>query len=69
LEVNWIWRAEGIRVVRLAGLLGVGRSTLYDWIEAGTIPSYRHRGVIFFDPVVVAGWLRQQATVMSRACT
>jgi len=57
--------AGGIRIAELAALLGTGRSTLYDWVEAGTIPAYRHRGVIFFDPVVIAMWLRQQATVVT----
>jgi excisionase family DNA binding protein len=51
-----------MRIALLAVLLGVGRSTLYDWVEAGTIPCYRHRGVIFFDPVIIARWLRQRAT-------
>lgn len=55
---------KGIRIAELAVLLGTGRTTLYDWVEAGTIPAYRHRGVIFFDPVVVAPWLRRQATVV-----
>ena len=51
-----------MRPLELATLLGVGESTLYDWIEAGTIPAYRHRGVIFFDPALIAAWLRRQAT-------
>lgn len=55
---------HGIRIAELAALLGTGRTTLYDWVEAGTIPAYRHRGVIFFDPVVIAGWLRRQATMI-----
>jgi excisionase family DNA binding protein len=53
---------RGIRPLELAALLGVGKSTLYDWVDAGTIPAYRHRGVIFFDPALIAGWLRRQAT-------
>jgi predicted DNA-binding transcriptional regulator AlpA len=55
---------KGIRIAELAALLGMGRTTLYDWVEAGTIPAFRHRGVIFFDPVVIAVWLRRQATVI-----
>ena len=51
---------NAIRPRQLAGLLGIGRSTLYDWVQAGTIPSYQHRGVVFFDPAVIAMWLRQQ---------
>jgi hypothetical protein len=50
---------KAIRPRQLAGLLG-GRSTLYDWVQAGTIPSYQHRGVVSFDPAVIAMWLRQQ---------
>ena len=53
---------HGLRPVELALLLGVGKSTLYDWVDAGTIPAYRHRGVIFFDPALIAAWLRRQAT-------
>jgi excisionase family DNA binding protein len=53
---------RGIRPLELAALLGIGKSTLYDWVDAGTIPAYRHRGVIFFDPALIAGWLRRQAT-------
>ena len=51
---------KAIRPRQLAGLLGIGRSTLYDWVQAGTIPCYQHRGVVFFDPAVIAMWLRQQ---------
>ena len=51
---------KAIRPRQLAGLLGIGRSTLYDWVQAGTIPAYQHRGVVFFDPAVIAMWLRQQ---------
>jgi excisionase family DNA binding protein len=54
---------HGIRIAELATLLGTGRTTLYDWVEAGTIPAYRHRGVIFFDPVMIAAWLQRQATI------
>ena len=53
---------HGMRPLELAALLGVGRSTLYDWIAAGTIPAYRHRGVVFFDPAMIAAWLRRQST-------
>lgn len=53
---------HGIRPLELAALLGVGKSTLYDWVDAGTIPAYRHRGVVFFDPAVIAAWLRRQST-------
>ncbi len=58
---------RGLRPIELAALLGVGKSTLYDWVEAGTIPAYRHRGVIFFDPALIAAWLRRQATQGSSA--
>jgi excisionase family DNA binding protein len=53
---------RGLRPLQLAALLGVGKSTLYDWVDAGTIPAYRHRGVIFFDPAMIAMRLRRQAT-------
>ena len=47
---------HGIRPLELAALLGVGKTTLYDWIAAGTIPAYRHRGVVFLDPAMTAAW-------------
>jgi excisionase family DNA binding protein len=53
---------HGIRPLELAALLGVGKTTLYDWITAVTIPAYRHRGVVFFDPAMIAAWLRRQET-------
>ncbi len=53
---------RGIRPLELAAILGLGKTTLYDWIAAGTIPAYRHRGVVFFDPALIAIWLRRQAT-------
>jgi excisionase family DNA binding protein len=53
---------HGIRPLELAALRGVGKTTLYDWIAAGTIPAYRHRGVVFFDPAMIAAWLRRQST-------
>lgn len=53
---------RGMRPLELATLIGVGKSTLYDWVDAGTIPAYRHRGVIFFDPALIAAWLSRQAT-------
>jgi len=52
---------KGMRARQLAALLGIGGSTLYDWVKAGTIPAYKHRGVVFFDPLEIANWLRQQA--------
>jgi excisionase family DNA binding protein len=52
---------RGMRPRELATLLGIGRSTLYEWVEAGTIPAYKHRGVVFFDPAMIAIWLRRQA--------
>jgi len=58
---------RGLRPMERASLLGVGKSTLYDWVEAGTVPAYRHRGVIFFDPALIAAWLRRQATQGSSA--
>jgi excisionase family DNA binding protein len=51
---------KGMRARQLAALLSVGRSTLYEWADAGTIPCYKHRGVVFFDPAIIAIWLRQQ---------
>ena len=51
---------KAIRTRQLAALLSVGRSTLYEWVEKGTIPAYKHRGVVFFDPLKIAMWLRQQ---------
>lgn len=51
---------KAMRTRQLAGLLAIGRSTLYEWIEKGTIPAYKHRGVVFFDPLKIAMWLRQQ---------
>ena len=32
----------------------VSKTTLYDWIAAGTIPASRHRGMVFFDPAMIA---------------
>jgi excisionase family DNA binding protein len=52
---------SGMRTRQLAALLGIGRSTLYEWVGAGTIPAYKHRGVVFFDPAMIAIWLRKQA--------
>jgi excisionase family DNA binding protein len=51
---------KAMRPRQLAGLLSIGRSTLYEWVEKGTIPAYKHRGVVFFDPLKIANWLRQQ---------
>jgi excisionase family DNA binding protein len=54
---------SGMRTRQLATLLGIGRSTLYEWVAAGTIPAYKHRGVVFFDPAMIAIWLRRQAVM------
>ena len=51
---------KAMRTRQLASLLAIGRSTLYEWVEKGTIPAYKHRGVVFFDPLQIAMWLRQQ---------
>ena len=54
-------RRTALSVTELATILGMGRNTLYGHVQAGRIPSYRIRGTIRLDPVVIARWLEQQS--------
>ena len=38
--------------------LKCGKSTVYQWAEAGTLPSMRIGGLLRFDPEVVRRWAR-----------
>jgi excisionase family DNA binding protein len=44
----------------LADLLGLGKTTIYDFTKRGGIPHYRMAGSIRFDPATTAMWLRNR---------
>jgi excisionase family DNA binding protein len=52
---------KAISVTELAVILGLSRNTVYIYVRKGHIPSYRLRGTVRLDPVVIARWLEQQA--------
>ncbi len=49
---------HALKVAELAPLLNVSRMTLYREVHAQTVPYFRVRGAIRFDPRAVAEWLR-----------
>jgi len=44
----------------LAGLLGLGKTAIYDLAKRGGIPHYRVAGSIRLDPATTAAWLRKR---------
>lgn len=61
-----IERCEGaLDAVKLAGLLGSKKSTIYEMASDGRIPHYRIGTMIRFDPYIIAEWLRAQAVPMA----
>ena len=44
----------------IAKLLGMGRTVVYEMAAGARIPHYRLGTMIRFDPVQVAGWLRER---------
>jgi len=49
-----------LSVTDAAGLLGVGKSSLYSWAERGQIPSQKVRGRLMFSPSQLEAWLAAQ---------
>lgn len=50
--------AGGFGAAKLATLIGMGRTTIYELVDAGRIPYFKVAGMIRFDPVTTAAWLR-----------
>ena len=55
-------RRTAWRVEDLAHLLEMSPKTLYKMAKAGNIPAIRIGGMIRFDPVLSAEWLRARTT-------
>ena len=52
-------RLPGLLTVRqLVPLIGVSRTTVYEYVAAGRIPYIRIGSMIRFDPHAIAEWLR-----------
>jgi excisionase family DNA binding protein len=49
-----------LSVADTAGLLGVGKSSVYSWAERGQIPSQKVRGRLMFVPSQLQTWLDEQ---------
>lgn len=49
---------KALKVMELAKILGVGRTAMYEHVRRGVFPTFRVRGEIRIDSVVVAQWLR-----------
>lgn len=52
-----------IAVPEMASILGLARSSLYDYVAAGRIPHVRIGSAIRFDPRVMAHWLREHSVL------
>lgn len=49
---------HALTVKELSGMLGQGKTVMYERVSAGRIPYYRIDGSIRFDPYLTAQWLR-----------
>ena len=54
-EVNPVMRADEVQQ-----LLKIGRNTLYEWCERGTIPCKRAGRLIFFSRKRILAWLENR---------
>jgi excisionase family DNA binding protein len=51
---------EALTAPKLAKLLGMGRTVVYEMAAAGRIPHFRLGTMIRFDPVQIGQWLRER---------
>ena len=54
-----LWTASDV-----ARYLQAGRSTVYQWAEAGVLPSQRIGGLLRFDPERVRQWARGELSLV-----
>lgn len=47
-----------LNIVALVECLGIKRSTLYGWVEQGTIPHLKLGRLLRFDPEEIEAWLQ-----------
>jgi excisionase family DNA binding protein len=59
-------RTNALTAPELADLLGLSKTTVYDWAQQGLIPHFNLLGSIRFDPATTAAWLRQQEIANQR---
>ncbi len=59
-------RTSAWTVEALADLLEVSPKTLYKMANSGRIPVIRIAGMLRFDPVLVAEWLRARTTGLAK---
>lgn len=48
-----------VTIKEVSNLLGVKESTLYSWVNNGSIPSYKLNGVLRFDMEEIEEWVRK----------
>jgi excisionase family DNA binding protein len=53
-------RGDLISPEELAAALKIARVTAYQWVRRGVIPYLKIEGVVRFDPVEVAEWLKSK---------
>jgi excisionase family DNA binding protein len=53
-------RVSALTAPELADLLGLSKTTIYDWAKQGRIPHFNLSGAIRFDPAATAAWLRSR---------
>ena len=48
-----------VTIKEISNLLGVKESTLYSWVNNGSIPSYKLNGLLRFDMEEIEEWVRE----------
>jgi excisionase family DNA binding protein len=50
---------HALKVLEVCEYLEVGKTTVYDWVATDNLTYFRIGGLIRFDPVHLAQWLRE----------
>jgi excisionase family DNA binding protein len=52
-------RKKAIKVSEFADLIGLSRSTVYEMVREGRLPSIQFNGTVRLDPKAIAAWLKE----------
>lgn len=58
-----------VTIKEVSMLLGVKESTLYSWVNNGSIPSYKLNGILRFDLEEIEEWVRKSKQTHHKANT
>ena|SRR3972149_10399942 len=58
-----------VSIKEVAKILGVKQSTLYSWVNNGSVPSYKLNGLLRFDLEEIEEWLKRSRQARHEAKT